>query len=342
MRYKELDSLRGIAALSVVMFHFTWGYDNALKNLDNNKFYFTYGYLGVHLFFLISGFVILMTLSKTKKTTDFAISRFSRLYPAYWAGIVMTVLITSLISSPFQQQYTIGQVLINFTMLQSLVKVKDVDSAYWTLSIELIFYCIMWIVFLVKGLRHIQWICFFWLILCLAFSLFPIPFSNYVRFILILKHAPLFIAGMLFYQLKKRESSFFSHLLILLSLFTEYTLLFELDQKPIVYVLVTFFYGLFYLFVFEKIKFLSNKILYFLGTISYSLYLIHQEIGMSIIYLLKKTIDKEWFYLPATISFVLLLASLLNIIIEKPAMRLIRGEHKPVAKFPVPSKVESG
>src|SRR5688572_13967921 len=114
MRYKELDSLRGIAALCVVLFHFTFGYDNGLKILEEGKFYFTYGYLGVHLFFLISGFVILMTLEKTKSSADFFVSRFSRLYPAYWTAIILTVLFTTLLAVPFQQEiYTLNQVLVN-------------------------------------------------------------------------------------------------------------------------------------------------------------------------------------------------------------------------------------
>jgi peptidoglycan/LPS O-acetylase OafA/YrhL len=53
-----------------------------------------WGYLGVNLFFVISGFVIFMTLDRTLVPLDFVISRTSRLFPAYWAAIIITMVIT--------------------------------------------------------------------------------------------------------------------------------------------------------------------------------------------------------------------------------------------------------
>ena len=63
-RLQELDALRGIAALMVVLFHFTMGRQEA--NLG-----FKLGTTGVDLFFIISGFVIFMSLSKVKNSKDF-------------------------------------------------------------------------------------------------------------------------------------------------------------------------------------------------------------------------------------------------------------------------------
>ena len=130
-RYLELDCLRGIASIAVVLFHFTFGYDNGLKSFNANHIYFTYGRMGVQLFFLISGFVILMTLDNSKNIKDFVISRFSRLYPSYWCSILFTVIFISLFGAPFQLgKYTSSQICINFSMIQFLFKVKDVDGAY--------------------------------------------------------------------------------------------------------------------------------------------------------------------------------------------------------------------
>lgn len=81
-RLIELDALRGIAALSVVIYHYTTRYNSLYGHdsfLDNN--YFHYCSQGVQLFFMISGFVIFLTLNHIKKPMDFVISRFSRLYP---------------------------------------------------------------------------------------------------------------------------------------------------------------------------------------------------------------------------------------------------------------------
>ena len=59
-RLLELDALRGIAAMMVVLFHLT-------MNTAIEKFGFRYGVTGVDLFFIISGFVIFLTLNKSRR-----------------------------------------------------------------------------------------------------------------------------------------------------------------------------------------------------------------------------------------------------------------------------------
>lgn len=328
-RFQELDSLRGIAALSVVLFHFTFGYDNGLKALSDDKFYFRYGSLGVSLFFMISGFVIFMTLQNTKNTSDFIVSRFSRLYPAYWACIIVTVILTTALSVPFQQNmFNLGQILVNFSMFQYWFKIKDVDGAYWTLAIELTFYGMMYIVFLIKKQQHITSFCSIWLALSVLFALFDIPFNHYINVIFILKHAPLFVAGITFYLLKGNPRAHYLHTLVLFSLFSEYVLLYQLRSQLVVYEIITMFFCVFYLFIYDRLRCLTNNILLFFGSISYSLYLIHENIGVALIYWLKKVYDVQLFYLPISILAVVILASCITFYIEKPAMHLIRNSYK--------------
>ena len=88
LRLLELDALRGLAALAVVLFHYTVYYGKTVDHADNPWFRFSYGHYGVMLFFMISGFVILMTLDRTKTVWDFAVARFCRLYPVYWAAML--------------------------------------------------------------------------------------------------------------------------------------------------------------------------------------------------------------------------------------------------------------
>src|SRR5690606_6778553 len=88
-RLGELDALRGLAALAVVAFHYTTSYAQQVGHLQPLGFGFTPGNYGVHLFFLISGYVIFMTLEHTRDGMDFVVSRFSRLYPAYWFCIAV-------------------------------------------------------------------------------------------------------------------------------------------------------------------------------------------------------------------------------------------------------------
>ncbi len=328
-RILELDALRGMAAMAVVLFHFTFGYDNSLGQLSADKFYFRYGYLGVHLFFLISGFVIFMTLEKTKKSLDFLVSRFSRLYPAYWAAIIITIIITSILSVPFQQGiYNFSQVLINFSMLQYFFKIKDVDGAYWTLAVELTFYFLMWGIFVFKKLPYIKLICLVWLFLSVIFARYNIIFENYIRVILILNYAPLFIGGISFYLILKSKNEYFYHAIAIISLFCNYYINYKLDVNFITYPIITMFYGLFYLFIYDKLSFLTNKAFLYLGTISYTLYLIHENIGNAIIYWLKKVLDIQIFYVPVTIGIVIGIASIITFTIEKPALKAIRNYYR--------------
>ena len=89
-RITELDALRGFAAACVVIYHFTHRYNDMFQHSFHVPHWLHYGNLGVQLFFIISGFVIFLTLNRTQKATDFIVSRLSRLYPAYWVAIALT------------------------------------------------------------------------------------------------------------------------------------------------------------------------------------------------------------------------------------------------------------
>src|SRR5437867_8608517 len=66
-RIAELDGLRGIAALSVLLFHYTSKFGELYGHQNPPPLEFGYGgTLGVQLFFMISGFVIMATLDRTE------------------------------------------------------------------------------------------------------------------------------------------------------------------------------------------------------------------------------------------------------------------------------------
>ncbi len=92
-RVSELDLLRFFAAFSVLLYHYTFrGYaagDMSIMPYPLLAPISKYGYLGVDLFFLISGFVILMSAS-SGSLKRFAISRIVRLYPAFWVCCTVT------------------------------------------------------------------------------------------------------------------------------------------------------------------------------------------------------------------------------------------------------------
>jgi peptidoglycan/LPS O-acetylase OafA/YrhL len=331
-RFPELDALRGIAVLWVLFYHYTVAYDIHYKLNTTNKFHFQYGFLAVELFFLISGFVIFLTLEKSKKKTDFLVSRFSRLYPAYWAAMFLTIIILTLLPTPTLGHYNLKEIAVNLTMLQGFTKLRLIDQVYWTLKMELTFYVIMYLIYLSKKLKYITYICFPWLALSLVSCFFKIPLKKYLDVLLILEFAPLFIAGICFYILKKDKKNLMAHLLIVLSLLVELPWVYQynIDGKSYstVMMFLVGFYAIFYLFVFVGLPFLNNKFLLFFGSISYSLYLIHNVIGYAIIFRLKSIADVQIFYIPVTFIIVVSLASFVSFYIEKPTMKLIRKWYK--------------
>ena len=118
-RLAELDLLRFIAALSVLLFHYAFrGYaadDLSPINLPVLIPIFKYGYLGVGLFFMISGFVILMS-AIGKNGREFVTSRISRLYPEFWICCTLTALVIFFFGAP-HFDVSLTQFFINLTML---------------------------------------------------------------------------------------------------------------------------------------------------------------------------------------------------------------------------------
>lgn len=135
-RLIELDALRGVAAVLVVLYHLTFFDDHA----GLSPIQVPWGHFGVELFFIISGFVILMTLSRVRDLRDFVASRVARLYPAYWCAVLLTSLVAWGLETTAPSA---GEVAANLTMLQGYALQPDIDGAYWTLTLELDFYLVM-------------------------------------------------------------------------------------------------------------------------------------------------------------------------------------------------------
>lgn len=141
-RLDLLDYLRFAAAVMVVAYHyFVFGVqhgriDVALTPVAEVA---KYGYLGVDLFFLISGFVI-MNSARGKGPSRFAVSRARRLLPAFWLAMLLTAGTVALFGDRIGISVTIKQVVVNLTMVPLLLGQQPVDGVYWTLLYEVLFY----------------------------------------------------------------------------------------------------------------------------------------------------------------------------------------------------------
>ncbi len=143
-RYENIDALRAIAALAVVVQHF---FGDILREGTNHEgvayqlastsvTYFDAGRFGVVLFFLISGFVVPFSIRGVNPLRRFAISRFFRLYPAMWLALLCLAFFAFIHGQPLGGK----TVIANMTMLPSIFGQPWMSGAYWTLTIEIVFY----------------------------------------------------------------------------------------------------------------------------------------------------------------------------------------------------------
>lgn len=159
-RWIYVDSIRGIAALAVIYIHIA---EVAHKNgftsnsLEYYLFYFfaeyfDLGKIAVVMFFAVSGFVIPFSLLKAGNAPlrGFAISRFFRLYPAYWLSMILALAIIPLVRGDV---FTLKQIIANTTMLQQFLGQQNILGVYWTLQIEIIFYIVSGMLFYVRLLH---------------------------------------------------------------------------------------------------------------------------------------------------------------------------------------------
>lgn len=147
MRFAFIDALRGIAAASVALFHIF-----PFAGIDDFPV-IKHGWLGVPVFFVISGFVICYTLRDAVVTWgyagNYALRRSIRLDPPYWACIILTLsvhaLLYSVLPTPSDSLRfpSWKSLLAHAFYLQHFLGFDDISGGFWSLCIEVQFYLFM-------------------------------------------------------------------------------------------------------------------------------------------------------------------------------------------------------
>lgn len=325
-RLDGLDALRGIAAMAVVLFHFTTQFDNLFKHESPPLLSFPLGHYGVNLFFIISGFVIFMTIERAKAPMDFVVSRFSRLYPAYWVAIALTFMITHWLGLPGHLADAKTALLNGLMFHRMAFGVPHVDGVYWTLEIELLFYVGMFLLMVTSRLKHFHSIIFALLVLRVVYfaaeQYFGMALPWRIYRYLIVGQIAWFAIGMAMYRVTFHKGEAGSRLDWVTAAVAVVVL--AVVESPAIGALAVFFGGLVLSAANGRLKFLSNPIFVWLGTISYTLYLLHENIGWSIILSLREAGLGANASISLSIAASLLLSSLVTFWVEKPAMSRIR------------------
>lgn len=144
-----IDAMRGLAACAVAFFHFnepevTWAIPAWLEPW---KAFWKLGHLGVPVFFVLSGYCIGATALRAPSVVDFLRRRGRRIFPAYWASVVLIVLLAvgrravSGVNDLTALPRTALDWLATATLTTAPVTgVKTINWVYWSLSFELAFY----------------------------------------------------------------------------------------------------------------------------------------------------------------------------------------------------------
>ena len=321
-RLRELDAIRGLAAIAVMLSHYTTRYDEIYGHLPGVPVFVTQGsYL---LLFMITGFAIALTLEKRQSIGQFVTARASRLFPAYWVAVLLTFEVVTRFGLP-GREVSAKEALANLTMMQYYLGVAHVDGAYWSLVLQINFYIVVSALILFRSRLTMFRFAGAWL--GALFSLRGIHALGYsiptgVETVAITSYGHLFIAGVTFYALRAKPQSRVTGLGLIAG-----CLLYGALFQPAAELPGTFlFFGLMYLLAANRLRWLAARPLDRLNAISYSLYLVHQNIGFVIIrYAYQHGVTSPAIAIAAAIAVSMTLATIITFGIERPIVGFIRG-----------------
>jgi len=330
MKVKFAHQLRAIAALSVIIYHY-WGifFAPAVRGIIGVPATFVpvkpgyaqhvmasgqrgliYGVFGVGVFFLISGFVIPISL-RNISTGAFLVRRFFRIYPVYWFCLLISLSMYFISAwywhTPLSDRISVKYLLQTMPLLHSVTGIPSLDFVCWSLAVEVKFYLIFALIFLAGGNAHkVLALSIGFLTLCCAAAYLAHHDSNPESMLSLLTSDMKFInfmfLGCLFYYV----------------LYDELSVAAALGYGTIIYVLLltisasyegniggplarnyTYALLLFSACYVLRDRFRDNRVLDFVADISFPLYLLHSTVGYVVMSIL---IDHR---LPFTLAWVI-------------------------------------
>jgi peptidoglycan/LPS O-acetylase OafA/YrhL len=310
MKLRFAHQLRAVAALSVVINHY-WGifFSPTVRSLMGTPDSFVpvrpqytdhvlspalggflYGVFGVAVFFLISGLVIPISL-RNISTKQFFLRRFFRIYPVYWFCLLISLCMYFICSwywsTPLSDRVSLPFLLRNLSLLHSAAGLPSLDFVCWSLAVEIKFYVIFALVFLIGKKPHdVILISIAFLATCCIAAYFSThygdPASTYSSLISDMKYITFMFLGCLFYYVLYSEISAlaaFGYGVTIYALFATINSFYEGEFFGALVTNYTYALILFAGCYLLRNRFRDNMILDFLADISFPLYLVHSTIG---------------------------------------------------------------
>lgn len=280
-----------------------------------------FGYLGVDLFFVISGFVIFLSAQKGGPRA-FVASRVARLYPAYWVAIVATVVAVRLGDLP-SLVVPWFDVVLNLSMFTHWFGASYVDGAYWSLAVELQFYILVWLVLQLDMLVYTPVLLLGWLLLAVVDLIRPIyP----LELVLVAQWAPHFCVGICSFLIQSEGAKprlvglfCFSGILVLLGACKRAlkSTTFYQGDVWVVAVLVSGILIVFWLLANKRLQMRGHPAVFWAGALTYPVYLLHEYIGYVGLTALSRWGVPPMVAVVVVVACVLCSAYLVHVLIEK-------------------------
>lgn len=346
-RISFLDGWRGVAILLVLGFHYfrrwtppqnpvdLYPYGDLLANV---RIFISGGY-GVELFFVISGFVIALTLNSCTTGREFAVRRFARLFPAMALCSLVTYLVihgrpdTGFVVSAWN--FLPSLTFLDPHALQYLVSAHPLawmDDSYWSLFVEVKFYLLVALVYFVSPPHFPRNLFVIAILIALADAGLAIahagPSQELLRLALPAEFLPWFLVGVGCFLRYRKIDRFMANSLIFggVALLLLDSYLYRDRQTAIAGILIpAIFVASFHSEIFARL--LSSPWLRGIGEASYSLYLLHQKVGVASIRWLSEVTHLRG---PPSVAIALvvavgmiLLSRIIYVLIEKPCNRAL-------------------
>lgn len=291
---------------------------------------FLYGAFGVGLFFLISGFVIPISL-RHLSTGQFLVRRFFRIYPVYWFCLLISLAMYGVSawywSTPLSDRMSVSYVASNLLLLHSAAGIPSLDFVCWSLAVEVKFYVVFALIVMIgKSARQVVWLSIGLLTMCCVATYltthgaYPRSFIAYM--LSDIKFMSFMFLGCIFYYVLYDELDVRAALGYGALIFGLFVAIGAMHEAQVFGPLVkNYTYALVLFAVCYRLRdrVRNNRILDFLADISFPLYLVHSMIGYVTMPIL---IDRGMPYSLAWVvcaGLAVLVACLVHVYVELPA-----------------------
>lgn len=334
-RVQALDLLRLLAVLMVVFYHYGfWGpasHGVPQVALPALAAFSQYGFLGVPIFFIISGFVIAYS-AEGRTAIEFGIARFSRIYPTFVFCMTLTFAVILIFGEP-HFDVTFIQWLANLFIAAPALGQPYMDTSYWSLVIEVVFYA--WVaVFMAIGLfpRRIDAIILIWLAITFANELtIDAPI---IEKLFLADDSGFFAVGLLFYEFYRgrRDAMLFSILALSIGTAT-FQAVHKLerlgvhtggsfDERVVVAICLVSIAIIFLATRIRRVPLPAGLVLA-AGGLTYPFYLLHMQMGY-VFYTAATPANPGW-WVGAVVGGIAVLSWTIRRYIERPAQRWTKG-----------------